>query len=236
LRFAALIISLVALRGEDLPDAAVLLERSAHALDGYKSYQFDYSLVDQSTTASGEISQRYFTSASIAGMTPGKVEVELRSPGVTQVLIYDGQTTTTYDVAQNTYLREPGRAGWTARPLQVGDARLPKNSDVTRSTIREETIDVDGEPHECWVIERSASRPWPAPGLPSRREEIQETTWIDKKLWIDWQVISISATSSGNPVQITARKTRLKLNPDLPNSMFTFTPPAGAKESFRGVH
>jgi outer membrane lipoprotein-sorting protein len=234
MRFAALIISLAALHGEDLPDAAALLERSAHALDTYKSYQFDYRMLVQNTRASGDAIPPDVTSASIAGMMPGKVEVELKSLGLTQVMIYDGQTSTTYEVGQNTYIREDGRPRWVERfTSRVGTL---ENSEVTRSTVREATIDVDGEPHECWLVERSASRPWPAPGLPSRREEIQETTWIDKKLWIDWQVIAISETANGNPVKITATKTRLKLDPDLPNSMFTFTPPAGARERFTGVH
>jgi outer membrane lipoprotein-sorting protein len=235
-RLALLIIPLVALRAEDLPDAAALLERSTHALDAYRSYQFDYSLVVQNSRASGEAIPPTVVSAPIAGMNPGKVHIELKSPGLRQMIIYDGQTTTTYESGQNTYIRESGLTGWAKTLTHVGGVGTLENSEISRSTVREETIDVDGEPHECWVVERTMSAPWPTPGLPSRRAELQETTWIDKKLWIDWQVLSINKPEGGNRSQTTARKTMLKLDPDLPDSTFTFTPPAGARERFTGVH
>jgi outer membrane lipoprotein-sorting protein len=222
-------VPLLVLHGEDLPEASALLERSARALETYRSFQVDYSFALKDT---GEAIPTTLMSASIAGMNSGKVHIEWKSPRLSEAIIYDGKMTTMYEPKSNRYSRESGRGGWAEEFFRVAGLGFPANSEFTRGAVREATIDVADEPHECWVVERNGSAPWPGAGPPSR-SEFQQTTWIDKKLWIDWQVISIYKQEGSTA---TTRKTRLKLDPDLPDSMLTFTPPPGAQEEFDLVH
>jgi outer membrane lipoprotein-sorting protein len=223
-----ILVCCAALRAQNIPDAVSILERSAHALDAYHSYQFEYSAAIENTGFPATL-----MGASISGMGPGRMRIEFKhGAGPSQTVVYDGQATWTYTAGEATYWGDEGRKSWAESLIPL---RLTKSSDVSRTAVREGTIDVDGAPHGCWIIERTGSVSLPGPGL-ARRAEIQETIWIDKTLWIDWQVISIVRPERGNPSQSTARKTHLKLNPDLPDSMFTFTPPPGTRQRFTGVH
>lgn len=221
-----IVVSVVALHGQGVPDAAFILERSAHALDAQQTYQFHLSIQNIGATPGG-------MTAEIAGMKQGKMHIEIMVQGPAFEVVYDGESTWTYVHGQDTFIREVGREGWAENLLHTG--RIPAGLVPLRSAVREETILVDGERRDCWVVERTASIPWPVPGAP-KKSELQETTWIDKNLWIDWQVVSVDKPEGGRQSQIAVRKNQLRLDPDLPDSVFISTPPLGTRERFTGVH
>lgn len=105
---------------------------------------------------------------------------------------------------------------------RAGDGGFPDNTEFLPATVGEASLEVDGETRECWVIERTGSGPWPSPG--------QSAIWIDKTLRIDWLVVEIFKTATDQEVCTSVRKNELRLNPDLSESLFVFTPPTGARE------
>jgi thiol-disulfide isomerase/thioredoxin len=123
----------------------------------------------------------------------------------------------------------------------INSGVLPKNlPDLTRSIksvklTGEETIDVGGVKIPCWVVETVYDK-IPLPEQEVLILEAVQTTWITKDHRLNLQstfAAKINLPGVDEPVEMTqsTHTTRVKLNPDLPDSLFAFTPPAGAKET-----
>jgi TonB family protein len=108
-------------------------------------------------------------------------------------------------------------------------SRLTSNAQVTRS----EAIEMDGQQHECWVVESRVER------LPGRADadlqDVVSTQWIDKTLGFGLQTAMSAKTAPGpaGSMQIKMKTNlhSLKFDVDLPDSLFVFTPPADATET-----
>ena len=184
-------------------DAASLLEASKHALDQYESYQYRYTFTMESDPPP------FITSSLISVSKSGKMGVDsTRQPfGSGIVVQYDGRTALAYRTEQNVYIQEEGKSGLEGllAAARSGGWRLPAGTEFSPATVREEFLEVDGEQRECWVIERTVSEPWPSPVQPEKRWVAQFTTWIDKALGIDWQVVEIHKTL-GEQLRRSVRK------------------------------
>ena len=204
------------------PDAAALLRQSVTALQQVRSF---------------EIQQETILDANIPVMTthtqavnPGKVRMEVKTAGITTaIMISDGNNAWMYIPIFKEYSKIPPgdsdlqdiRGGFGMTPGVDGIAEMSKSAKVAGS----ETLDVDGQPHDCWVIQG-----------PAGAQQPEFTWWIDKTLGIALK-ISISQkrkAGAGAPMapgrSVTTTRS-LKLNEDFPDSLFVFTPPADAKES-----
>jgi thiol-disulfide isomerase/thioredoxin len=115
-------------------------------------------------------------------------------------------------------------------------------------TIREETLQIDGQKHDCWVVENRISQmalPNPQGAkLNATMSDTVRTSWIEKKLLIEVQsALSMKVQIAGMPPMEMRQKTvksNIKIDDPIPDSWFTFIPPTGAQEVqdiglFRGV-
>lgn len=234
MRFTALIISLVALHGEDLPDAATLLERSAHALDGYESFQFQSTVVITVLPAETK-NPPMVTSASVTGMSFGKLHVESKNQdpggGGAMTVVSDGQTTWNYLSGRGEYKRQKGGIAIAASLDLAGVWSGSLSEDATPPrTVRQEPVVVDGGIRDCWVVERKASKVIPPGNVRYELDDLTWTAWIDKKLGIDWRIAVTGRLYGSLPeAEVIISKTELKLDPNLPDS-FTYVPPRGSSQ------
>jgi thiol-disulfide isomerase/thioredoxin len=113
---------------------------------------------------------------------------------------------------------------------------VPKMADLhlTQKTTGEENITIDGQKHDCWVVQTDIGDmqlPGVAKGQISDGKII---TWIDKKLGIDLQSeVSMKVSLPGGistETHIKTVKKDLQIDGPVADSVFAFTPPEGAKE------
>jgi thiol-disulfide isomerase/thioredoxin len=101
--------------------------------------------------------------------------------------------------------------------------------------LREEAIELDGSRYVCWVVETKLDKlKLPQPEGVELTDGVI-TLWIDKELKIDRQMRMSGKMQGGPmpaPVEVKQKmiKRAIKLDVDLPDSLFRFTPPEGAKE------
>jgi len=159
------LICLVALKAQGVPDAASILESSRHALDRYQSYQLQSTVTVTTTLPSGAKNPPVLISASVAEMSPGKVRIESETRAVVMTagvatVVSDGQTTWTYEKERNAYRKQAEEGSIDALLDLVGawSGSLPEDAGASSGTVREESIEVDDEKHECWVVEKTVSR------------------------------------------------------------------------------
>jgi TonB family protein len=225
------ILSLLPLSAQQLPDAQTLLEREANALQSYVSYQYTEETTMQMTVMGSPMNVPM--TMEIHAVNPNKLRMETKTGNMTSsLMISDGDTTWMYVPILKQYSKLSGNeTALEALGSQlVGDrAQIIANA-VTR---RSETMDMDGMPHECWVVESRIAKQSMG-GM-----EIHDAlyvTWIDKDTGIALQR-SMSGKMQGGPMPVSVEmqtksvKRALKFNDALPDSLFTFVPPADAKES-----
>ena len=97
------IVCLAALRAQDVPDAASLLESSKHALDRYPSYQYQYTYTMEGT--------RPLVTSSLVSVSKSEkthIDSTRSSFGGGMVVVNDGQTSWAYQAEGNVYLRQDG--------------------------------------------------------------------------------------------------------------------------------
>ncbi len=203
------------------PDAAALLAGREAALERYRSYEL---------TADTTMFQFPMT-VTLQAVNPGKKRMEIRAAGlVSTVLISDRESSWMYMPLTKEYSKtsasDPEIQGmFSSMGFGVPDeAALAGSAKVLRS----ESLYVDGQQRDCWVIE-------------SRQDKIEKLTdvvfdaWIEKATGIQLKTSFSAKTPATNaaPAQETRSVTTIrsiKFNADLPDSLFTFTPPEGAKD------
>jgi thiol-disulfide isomerase/thioredoxin len=108
---------------------------------------------------------------------------------------------------------------------------------TTYRTLRDQVIRIKGRTYDCWVVETEIvgeTVSMPELGLPDTTESGTITSWIDKNLMLEVQSMGVmTAKSAGrSPVKVNVKTVTesLTVNEPVPDSVFTFTPPAGASE------
>jgi outer membrane lipoprotein-sorting protein len=218
MRHTALFMIALTLRAESAPDALTLLKRSDHAMESYSTFRYQWRSVSKGDGPEGP-RLRAVDSGSVSGRSDGKSRIE-SSTGY--AVTSDGRVAWTYDRRRNFYdsLGFLGHRLQVLRQIGVADVTMLYLNPV--GGVREEKIDVDGMARDCWVVTTAAPSPW----------DHQATTWIDKELWIDWRVETKHHITVPEKLdlEITLEKFNLEFGPDLPDSLFTFTPPPGSKQ------
>lgn len=221
----------ISLCAQQVPDAAGLLHRRAQALEKYHSYE--YTEVTSETT----VARVPTTTTLVQGVNPGKRRMESKiGTMATLTVVSNGADTWMYSPMMHRYTKTLGdlegskdATGGMGAASSFDEAALVANAKVSGS----EVLEVGGEPHDCWVIEGRVPNAGGKPG--SGFQDAAYAIWIDKTLGIElMSTVSGKVSVPGQP-EVTLRmktvKQSLKLNLDLADSLFVFTPPDGATET-----
>jgi outer membrane lipoprotein-sorting protein len=216
------IVPLLTLSAQQFPDGAALLERSANALKTYSTFQ--YTEVMSGGPAGMETSMLY------QGTSSGQMRATQKIGDIDGALIVtDGREMWMYMPMMKRYMKMPpnsvllsGVMAGVQAASGIGEAKV----------VRSETLEVDGEPHDCWVVESQST------GLSTTGVKTGgiATHWIDKISSIEFKMVassSIQVAGSKEPVEsiMTMSRHGYKFNPPLDDALFVFTPPAGATET-----
>ncbi len=245
MRFKLGLLIVVPVFAQTSPDAAALLARQASELQRYHSYQFT-----QDTTINMNVpgmSMPPMTFTTVTQAVPGKSRMETKASGLDAMLmISDGANTWMYMPLFKQYSKLPSDSleDVKGRMDGMGMASIPDLSTMgaDAKVTGSEVLEVDGQPHDCWVVEIRTDKLAGAQAG-AKTQDMEYTVWIDKALGIQLKM-SISGkvqTSAAAPAVATHSVTTthsIKFNEDLPDSLFVFTPPPDAKETkelFAGV-
>ena len=215
-----------------LPDAADLLKQSQDAMRKHRTVQFESDMVMDMMMGANPMKMN--VTASLAVKNPGKMRVETKMPMGTSTMISDGETTWMYLSMLKQYTKVPAARG-VQGVLETSGIRMPDpaKSQGKSKTLREEKIEMDGEKHACWVVETTIEK-MPLPSGAAISAAVFHV-WIDKNSKMDLKT-EMSGKMQGGPMPAaiefrqSINKRGLKLDAEIPDSTFTFNPPADAKE------
>ena len=226
-----LILSLLTVSAQQLPNGKTLLEGESKALQSYVSYQY----IEETTTQTSAMGTpiNIVMTTSVQAITPDKRRMEMKTGNqISSIMISDGENSWVYIPMLKQYSKISGSdanvekfgSTMTADMAQVGANATTKGS---------ESVDLDGTPHDCWVVENRIANQAMG-GM--QMQDVVYTSWIDKQLGITLKQ-TMSGKMQGGPLpaamemRTTSVKRSLKFNEALPYSLFTFVPPADAKET-----
>jgi thiol-disulfide isomerase/thioredoxin len=228
-------LTLPALCAQQLPDGAVLSRESQEALRKLHSIQYKEDVVMETAVAGQNM--KIDTETTRAMVNPGKMRFETHAQGMSLIIVSDGETTWMYESINNQYTRKSEGLGAQGMMDAMGLGNMmPKLSSLhlTSKTTGEESVTVDGQKHDCWVVHTDMGAV-DLPGAPggAKMSDGAITTWIDKKLLIDVQSevrVKVAMGAMSTEAHIKTVKKDLQIDGPVPDSLFTFTPPEGAKE------
>jgi len=220
---------------QPLPDAQKLYDRAEAAAKSFHSLQYTAEMTMEMGVPSGPIT----TTIGVAYLNPGKTRMEIKTGSMSMLDVSDGETTWVYNSMAKQYAKIPAAQG-PAAVMAVMGVKLPDISLIHPSykTTGEDTIEIDGQKHECWVVEMQIAEFSFASGPndkapPPKVTSAVMTSWIDKKLGIDLQfTFAMKMQMGGKDVEMHQKvvKRNMKIDQPLAEAMFTFTPPPDAKE------
>lgn len=224
--------------GEDA--ARALLARLGEKYRRLESYLFEG--VTRITPATRDAGQHIDVPFRLAAVKPNRMRTEMMNPMVSMVTVSDGQQTWTYVPQAQQYLKAAYSplAGGDSSGVAIGSALahgtplqryLGAIGDIRNARlVREETLDTGERRVRCQVISADYDLP---PG--SRLTASTTTVWIDPAAEIalrdSVRLTSAADASGGQPqaVDVVTTFRVARVNEALPDSLFVFTPPPGAK-------
>jgi len=211
------------------PDAAGLVQRSADALKNYHSFQYTEEMTIDAGMPGGMV-----MTTMVRGV-PGKLRRDTSVSGMeAATVITSGESTWFYMAMTKQYTQV--KVGSPEEAAIVNDIGLgaPDQLAAHANVLRSEILEVDGQPHDCWVVE---SRPDHLDATGPADAELRDavvTFWYDKSLGLDLQM-SMSAKVGANStvMQVVGKTTKHSFQFDIPlaDSLFVFTAPEGATET-----
>jgi thiol-disulfide isomerase/thioredoxin len=170
---------------------------------------------------------------------PDRMRVESKSQAGGVTIVSDGEHTWILLTPLNEFIKRDAAA---APEEAVGKSGgTPKNLPDVSKFVKsvqlhgEEILKVGADRIPCWVIQTIYDViDLPGEGL-SIHDAVQ-STWISKAHHVNLQTTfhaKLNLPKVAEPVDMTqsTRTTSLRFNVDLPDALFTFTPPEGAKET-----
>ncbi len=239
MRFTASVLIFAAqVFAQSFPEAAPLLNRQTQELERYHSYEYT-----QETTITinmpGMVMPGTSMTTQVQAINPGKRRQSTKMAGMdASLMISNGDDTWLYQPLAKQYTRISGSDTAGQRLAGATDlsgvADLKQMSDSAKVT-GSEFLTVDGEQRDCWVIESKVDK-LEIPGQGGGIQDAVFTTWVDKNSGMQWKMSMSGKVQVGpaTPAMSTASVTlihSLKINPDLDDSLFVFTPPAGSTEN-----
>jgi thiol-disulfide isomerase/thioredoxin len=217
------------------PEGATITQRAAEARKGFHTLQYKEE-VTMETSLAGQ-NMKISTETSRAVVNPGKMRLETNAQGMSIIIVSDGDQTWMYSSMGNEYTRKSAAMGPEGMMEGMGlGGMMPNLSDIrlTQKTTGEETITLDGQKHDCWVIRTDmGALELPAAPKGAKLSDAIFTTWIDKKTLLDLQrdvTMKVSVGAMSTDTHIKTVKKDLVIDGPIADSTFSFTPPEGAKE------
>src|SRR5258708_2348402 len=219
------------------PDPRELVKQSAAAMQRYHSYRLDaVTVID---TKGGPFNNRIEMPTTVAVRRPDRMRVESTSETAEMTIVSDGENTWLYMAPANQYIKRAASSSPDAAVLQSGP--LQKLPDINKSTRSvklngEEPIEIAGKKYPCWVVETRFDKiDMPSFATGGTIRDAVQIQWIDKERQLLLQSsfgARIEAPALGAPVEIlvSTLTTFLELEPELPESLFVFTPPEDSKQ------
>jgi thiol-disulfide isomerase/thioredoxin len=223
---------------QSTPEARALLKASQEAFLNYKSYVIEQRIV---VDMSGATQARMEMSAKLAASAPGKMRVESTSQAGGALIVSDGENTWVYIDLTKQYMKTPAATSpeGLVRSLVPGmggvfDQLKSKDPYLSAKITGEEAVEVDGKKIDCFVVEATMDK-IAMPGAMTMTGALMKM-WIDKDSKLSLKT-TVTATMQGGPAAATPMQMNMamtviskKLNEPVEESLFTFTPPEGAKE------
>ena len=242
---AALLSSLICAPayGQQLPDAESLMKQVADAAKHYHSLQFVSENTSETASGGGQ-PFKVVSKVTETHVTPGKSRIESSTAGMTVLVVSNSEFTYVYSSLKKEYVKIPAGLGPAGMMSAMG-MKMPDLDSVHQSykTLRDETLEIDGVKHDCWVLEDNIGEmavPLPQSDQPpAKATGVAMTMWVDKKLLITMQTLMSMKMELPNmpdpnmktmEMHQTIVVKNLKIDQPVDESLFTFTPPEGAKE------
>jgi len=247
------VISLVvmfSLAAQELPDAAALRKQVQDAAKKRQSIQYvseligEVSLDGKPVTEVNSLGRRIPVASAVGKQTvavqnPGKARVEL-DLGAGNLMVSDGEATWTYRPSTKLYTKITAAQGpdGVAANLAVLDVMGFFEDAKSAKTVRSETISIDGQNYDCWVVTSNVKIPVQA-AMGGTLSDGKMTTWIDRKLLLAVQEeiaysVKVAPAVGAAPVEYQSKLKQvmrsLKIDQPVPAAVFAFIPPADAKE------
>jgi len=231
----SVLIPLLPLYAQQFPDASTVLAQHTHSMDRYQTYQYTTDMTMEMNVAGNPM--KIPMTSTLSADRQGRMRMEMGGMAGMggSTMVSDGKTMWTYIPMLKQYSKTTGDSAMkeemaTANLGALADpAKLAANAKV----IRDESLQADGQRRDCWVVESRIDDIAVPGGAPGSIQGGVYTLWIDKQNGIDWQVTMSGKMQAGPMVtdmKMTTLKHDVKLNVNLPDSLFVFTPPADAKE------
>jgi outer membrane lipoprotein-sorting protein len=189
----------------------------------------------------------------LAAIKPDKIRMEVKSQLMDLLVVSNGPVTWEYMPQLNQYIKRTG--GPTTIVSKGVDGiestsdkeeylhlmavalgvLLPRYDDILEglkrsNLLREESLEINGASMSCYVIEAEYDKPEAFPGA----KESPKTFWIDRERFVvlrERYIVKIPSGEFGAGEQThTLEFKAVKVNEALPETLFSFTPPEGAKE------
>jgi peroxiredoxin/outer membrane lipoprotein-sorting protein len=212
--------------------APEILKQTAETYRALKSYQFEAQVVTE-VTIEGRTSRSQVTRRSAISQ-PNLQRYEQQGGGNGGVRVYDGKTVWEFHPQANEFVRadqttyELPRMNFIFDP--VGHYKEFARDTERSNLLREETIEIGGTPHDCWVVEIS----YGAPLAGADAVQSPSVFWIEKATHLVWKQTDAQKTS---PPSVPPRNRLMtttfvaaRVNAPVPADLFHFEPPAGAFE------
>ena len=221
---------------QDSPDARALLKQTRDVLLHHKSYQLDQRAV---VDVQANVPTRIEMLVKIAVSNPGKLRIESSGQMGNSLIVSDGENTWMYLGSLKQYTKTA--AASTPESLvkslvpgmsSVMDQLKAKDPYLSAKITGEEAVEVDGQKIDCFVVEARLDK-IALPGSVDMTGGVQKV-WIDKVSKLTLKQ-TMTASMEGGPLTKPAQMnqavtvTSQKLDAPVADSMFTFTPPEGAK-------
>jgi thiol-disulfide isomerase/thioredoxin len=224
----------VSLYPQELPDVAALIKQTTESLKKHKSYQMSTEITVDMTVAGNPV--RMVMTSDVSAINPDRARVESKaSMGGGATIVSTGEFTYMYIPALKQYTKKAALSSPQQMFSNTGMTSLPDEAKLVQNSrvIRQETIEADGSEHPCWVVETKIDKlPLAAPITGALTDSVI-TMWIGQKDNIAWRSTMSGKMQAGPMTTDMKQEMRLhsvKLDPALPDSLFMFVPPEGAKE------
>jgi thiol-disulfide isomerase/thioredoxin len=221
---------------QDSPDARALLKETGDVLLNHKSYRLEQRAV---VDMGGPVPTRIEMVVKIAVSSPGKLRIESSGQMGDSLIVSDGENTWMYLGMLKQYTKTA--AASTPESLvkslvpgmsSVMDQLKAKDPYLSAKVIGEESVEVDGQKIDCWVLEGRLDK-ISLPGSVEMTGGLQKI-WIGKVSKLALKQ-TMTASMQGGPLTAPAQMNEAvtviseKLDEPVPDGTFTFTPPEGAK-------
>ncbi len=218
-------------------DPSLLLRQAADPLSEHRSYRRESITTTKITGSRIHGVSRTEVPVSIALRRPNRLRIESGTQKGRMITVSDGSHSWMYLEPSGEYIERSAGASPLALLQDAGFMKqLPDFATSLQSaTVKgDETLVIAGRPFPCWiVVKRYGAIEIPAQAMALRNAV--ETIWIAKSEHIALKNLVEANVSFGNDggdarIVQTTRTLSLEFDAELPDSIFTFTPPRTARQ------